>query len=249
MTFTPNIQKLLIFFCLLFSIQWANGQFKLKGTVYDSSRTVPVQSVSVQSTGGRGTITNGFGKYEITVSETDSVWFSYLNKPTIKFPVAKIMDATRFDIALPMNVEILREITIRPRNYRLDSIQNRQDYAKAFEFQRPNISTMTSIGPMGAGIDINELIRVFQFRKNNSMVRFKERLLTQEREKYIDHRFNKALVRRLTQLDSADLELFMRLFRPPFEFTVASTDFQFQTYIKDSYEVFLREYIRQRKSF
>ena len=226
-----------------------NGQFKLKGTVFDSSRTVPVQSVSVQSTGGRGAITDAFGKYEITVAETDSVWFSYLNKPTVKFPVVKILDATRFDIALPMNMEILKEITIRPRNYRLDSIHNRQDYAKAFDFQRPNISTMSNIGPMGAGIDINELIRVFQFRKNNSMVRFKERLLEQEREKYIDHRFNKALVRRLTQLDSTDLDLFMKLFRPPFEFTVASTDFQFQTYIKDSYEVFLKEYIRQRKSF
>ncbi len=230
-------------------MQWVNGQFTLKGTVFDSSRTVPVQSVSVQSTGGRGSITDAFGKYEIRVSENDSIWFSYLNKPTVKFPVTKIMDPTRFDIALPKNMEILKEITIRPRNYRLDSIQNRLDYEKAFEFQRPNVGSMTSIGPMGAGIDINELIRVFQFRKNNSMVRFKERLLEQEREKYIDHRFNKALVRRLTKLDSADLELFMELFRPAFEFSVASTDFQFQTFIKESYEVFLREYIRQRKSF
>jgi hypothetical protein len=93
---------------------------------------------------------------------------------------------------------------------------------------------MTSVGPSGAAIDLDEVIRVFQFRKNKSTERFQERLLQQERDKYIDHRFNKALVRRLTNLDSTALDRFMVLYRPSFEFAAFSDEYSFQLYIKES---------------
>jgi hypothetical protein len=97
--------------------------------------------------------------------------------------------------------------------------------------RKPNFESMTSIGPNGAGVDINELIRAFQFRKNRSTLRFQERLLQQEQDKFIDHRFNKALVRRLTKLEEADLDRFMQAYRPDFEFTAYANDYQFQLYL------------------
>jgi len=226
-------------------MQETQAQFKLSGTVYDSSRTVPVEAVTVLSSSGQGAITNQFGHYEINVSEKDSVWFSYLNKPTVKFAVGKIYDVTRFDIALPYNMEVLQEVTLRPRNYRFDSLQNRLDYAKAFNFQRPSLGTMTTIGPNGAALDLDELIRVFQFRKNKNMIRFRERLLDQEKDKYVDHRFNKGLIRRLTGLDSANLDLFMRVYRPSYEFTVTANEFKFQTYIKDAWQQFTKQALQK----
>lgn len=219
---------------MLVAAQQAAAQYKVQGQVLDSSRQYPVQSVTVQASNGRGTVTDAAGFYQIDVTEKDSVWFSYLGKPTRKFPVSKIADLNQFDIALQINIPVLAEIKIRPRNYRLDSLQNREDYAKIFNFRRPNLESMTSIGPGGAGIDINELIRVFQFKKNKSTLRFQERLLEQEREKYIDHRFNKALVRRLTNLDGDALDRFMVLFRPGFEFAAYTGDYAFQLYIKES---------------
>jgi hypothetical protein len=48
---------------------------------------------------------------------------------------------------------------------------------------------------MGVGFDIDEIINMFRVRRNKSMLAFKERLLNEEREKAVDHRFNKALVR------------------------------------------------------
>ena len=136
---------------------------------------------------------------------------------------------------------ILREVTIRARNYKEDSAQNRKDYAKVFDFQRPNLGTMTSIGPTGAGIDLNELIRAFQFRKNRNMERFQDRLLQQEKDKFIDHRFNKALVRRLTNLDGDELERFMAVYRPDYEFTLYSSDYDFQLYIKEAHILFSKQ--------
>ena len=67
-----------------------NGQYKIKGTVYDSSNNYVIQFVTVQSSSGKGTMTDANGYYEIEVAEKDSIWFSYLNKPTVKFPVLKI---------------------------------------------------------------------------------------------------------------------------------------------------------------
>ncbi len=230
----------IILFLLLAALP-AAAQYRVQGTVLDSSRTYPLEAVSVLSTSGRGTITAADGSYTIDASDKDSLWFSYLGKPTQKFPVAKIQNLSQFDIALQVSIPVLAEIRLRPRNYRQDSLQNRLDYKKAFDFRRPNVESMTSIGPGGAGIDINELIRVFQFKKNNSMMRFQERLLQQEQEKYVDHRFNAQLVRRLTGLEGEELKEFMQRYRPPYEFVQYSREYDFQLYIKESYKKYRRE--------
>ena len=212
----------------------SHAQIKVRGNVYDSSRTYPLESVSVLTTSGRGTVTDANGHYEIDVIEKDSIWFSYLNKPTIKFPVLKMTDISQFDIALKVNTQVLREVRIRPRDYRLDSIQNRRDYEKIFNYQRVTLGSMTSIGPNGAGIDLDELIRAFQFRKNKNMLAFRARLLQQEHDKFVDHKFNKLLVRQLTQLSVNEVDEFMRLYRPSYEFALYSSDYEFRDYIKRS---------------
>jgi hypothetical protein len=227
-------RKLLLLFISILSAQALLAQYKVKGTVYDKTRTYPLEAVSVMSTSGRFTTTNSEGVYQIDVSERDSIWFSYLDKPTVKFPVSKMLDPTRFDLALDVPVTVLPEVKIKPRDYRLDSIQNRRDYARVFDFRKPNLESMTSIGPNGAGIDINELIRTFQFRKNRSTLRFQERLLQQERDKFIDHRFNALLVRRLTGLEGEELKRFMILYRPSYEFTLYTNDYDFQLFIKEA---------------
>lgn len=214
------------------------AQYKIKGTVYDSTRTFVVPFVSVLSTSGKGTATNGYGEYEIEVGEKDSIWFSYLNKPTVKFPVLKIATPLNFDISLQVNVTVLKEVRIRPRNYRQDSIQNRQDYAKIFNYQKPGLGVVTPQYGAAAGFDLNELINVFRFRRNRNLKSFQDRLLEQEQDKFVDHRFNKALVRRLTALTGPELDSFMTAFRPPYIFAIITNEYDFQLYIKDSFDRF-----------
>jgi len=228
-----------------FIVSKAGAQsFKLRGTVYDSTRTYPVIAVSVLTSSGKGTITDVSGHYEIDVTETDSVWFSYLNKPTIKYAVKKIVDNSSFDIAIHINVPVLKEVIVKPRNYKMDSIQNRIDYAKAFDWEKPKLKANVS-GDMGAavGFDLDEIIRMFQFRKNKSNAAFRERLLAEEREKFIDHRFNKALVLRLTGLIGDARDSFMQRCRPTYEFCLYTGDYDFQYFIKKCYEVY-----KQRKN-
>ena len=197
---------------------WLPGsyaQVRVSGRVLDVTQQKPLEAVSVMSTSGGGTVTDVNGKYTILVSEKDSIWFSYLGKPTPKFPVLSIANVQNFETALHVNVSDLKQVVVKPPNYRADSLQNRKDYAKAFEFRKPNLESLTSIAPGGGvGLDINELIRAFQFKRNRRMLAFQERLLREETEKYIDYRFNRALIIRLTNLRGTELDTFINWYRP-----------------------------------
>lgn len=233
---------------LLFIVPGARGQeYKVRGYVYDSSKNYPLQAVSVMTTSGKGTQTDADGLYEIEVFEKDSVWFSYLGKPTVKFPVAKMLNPLEFDVSLHVSVPTLREVKIKPKNYRFDSIQNRKDYAKVFNFQKPKLSTVAPSYGGAVGFDLDEIINMFRFRRNRSMLSFQQRLLLEEEEKFIDHRFNKALVRRLTLLDGTELDNFMTLYRPSYTFTKFAGDYEFQLYIKNAYSRFKRGVDKQNE--
>ena len=233
----PFIRLCLIAMLLTMAQKYSLAQVRVSGIVYDISQSRPLEAVSVLTTSGTGTATDSLGQFSVVAKETDSIWFSYLNKPTPKYPISSIRNLERFEISLHVNTTELKEVRFMPRNYRMDSLQNRQDYAKAFNFQKPGIGSVIGIGPTGgAGLDINELIGMFQFRKNRRMLAFQERLLKEEEEKYIDYRFNRALIIRLTQLRGAALDSFMVRYRPTIEFTQSSSDYEFQTYIKQSFK-------------
>jgi plasmid maintenance system killer protein len=194
----------------------------------------------VLSTSGTGTVTNAEGYYEIEVQAKDSIWFSYLNKPTMKFPVMKIVNPMAFDISIQVNITTLKEVKIKPKIYKQDSVQNRLDYAKIFNYQKAKLKTVTPQYGAGAGFDLDELINMFRTKRNRSIASFQKRLLEEEQEKHISFRFNKALVRRLTLLDGNELDSFMRVFRPSYLFTTMAGDYEFQYYIKESLYRFKR---------
>lgn len=224
---------------LLAATTTAVGQVRISGRVFDMSQSNPMQAVSVLSNSGVGTITDSLGRYSIVVPETDSIWFSYLGKPTPKYAVQSIRNIQLFEVALHVNITELKQVTVKPRNYKLDSIQNRLDYAKAFNFEKPGVST--SINPNGGvGLDIGEFINIFRFRRNRNMMAFRERLEQEETDKYIDHRFSRALVIKLTKLRGAELDTFMARYRPPLYLVQNATEYEFQLYIKKSYEKFHR---------
>jgi len=216
----------------------ASAQIKLKGVVHDQSTVFSLSSVSVLTNSGKSAITDTLGHFEIEVSLTDSIWFSYLNRRTTKYSVNDIPDPSHFDIALLATVS-LHEIKLTPRNYKLDSIQNRIDYAKAFNYQKPSFrSVVPAFGFPFVTVNIDELIRVFQYRKKFYTLDFKYRLIEQEKQKFIDNRFRKNLVIKITGLSDDSLVSFMAMFRPSYEFTKAASDYDFNLYIKTSFEKF-----------
>lgn len=202
------------------------------------SRTLVLPAVSVLSTGGAGTQTDSAGRYTLVVDEKDSIWFSYLNKPTPKFPVSGIINPNSFEISLHVPVTELREVRIVPRNYKQDSAQNRLDYAKAFNYKKPGISLSSPEGGFGVGLDLDEFINMFNFARNRRMAHFRQRLIQEEQDKAIDHRFTHALVKKITGLEGKTQDDFMKRYRPNYIFAMTSTDYEFAEYIKLAYDDF-----------
>ena len=227
-----------IIYCLL-PFADTCAQIRISGTVFDISMKRPLEAVSVLSNSGSGTITDVDGHYTLLVAENDSIWFSYLNKPTPKYAINAMQNRNNFEIALHVSSTQLKEVMIRSRNYRMDSIQNRMDYAKAFDFRKPGIGS--AISPDGVvGLDINEFINMFRFRRNRRMLGFQERLLREEAERFVDHRFNKPLIRKLTGLTGSELDSFIVRYRPDLDFTQAASEYEFQQYIKLSFSHYQR---------
>ena len=222
----------------------------LKGVVYDYYNRHPLQAVSVFASNGNATVCDSSGRYSILVSERDSVWFSYLFKQTIKYPVDTIADLDNFEIALYVDAAWLPEVKVRNKNYYLDSLNNRREYAKIFNFKKPGVSFNTAPpsayvpGAVTAGIDLVEFINMFRFRRNRQILDMQERLFWEEREKYVDHRFNKLFVRRLTGLEMPALDTFMSLYRPDYYTLLEWNEIDLGSYIEKCYQNYL--YRKQR---
>jgi hypothetical protein len=94
----------------------------------------------------------------------------------------------------------LPEVKVRNNYYKLDSVQNRQEYAKYFNFRKPTlrISSNPNYNPGGltAGFDLDEIINMFRTRRNRNLAFLQKRLLDEEQNKYIDRRFSKLFVRK-----------------------------------------------------
>ncbi len=219
---------LFTFFLLMQNSLFA--QVAVRGTIYDINNR-PLPSVSVLSSSGKGTYTDSNGRYIIMLQPEDSVWFSYLNKPTIKYPVRSINPVLTFDLALHVNVVQLREVSVKEKNYKLDSIRNREDYARIFNYEKPNPLRNINVSNGGVGFDLDAIIGMFQFRKIKRMESFQKRLIQQEQDHYIDYRFNRRLVKQLTGLDSTYLDTFLVRYRPDYEFTLNSSEYDFRDYI------------------
>lgn len=232
--FLPGIKQAYLFFCLLLLSNYVTGQIIISGTVYDSTKLYVVPGVIVKSTGGGATITDSLGTYHINTNQTDSISFYYANKPTQKFPVRSISNYSEFDISLQVRVfekfKVLKEVKVFAKNYRQDSVENRLTYSKIFNYEKPGLRSTLSPGTP-PGLDINELINMFRFRKNKQHLAFQKRLLEEEEDKYVNYKFNNTLLKRVTGLSGDLLDKYRMAYKPAFEFLITATELEFYEYI------------------
>jgi hypothetical protein len=224
---------LVLLCCVLVKIN-AQAQFILSGTVLDYSKINYVPNVKVISTGGLFTFTDSLGKYKIMVTEKDSLTFFFTNKPTQKFVVKNINDISHFDVSLHININTkyntLKEVIVFSKSHRQDSLENRATYADIFNYNKPTFRT--SIGPSGVvGADANELINIFRFKRNKRLKAFRTRLEIEEQDKYVNYRFSKKVVKRITQLKDNNLERFMILYKPDYDFVSIADELTFNQYL------------------
>jgi hypothetical protein len=243
----PILKKLLLYIILLLAAFPAAAQIQLSGTVYDSTKHNLVEGVQVVCTCGTMSFTDSVGRYTIFVGEKDSVFFFFRSRPTQKFAVAAVKDPEAFDISLLLHVpgryKQLKEIIVYGKTRRQDSIENRLQYDKVFNYEKGGLrfSGSNPEAGVGAGFDLEALVNVFRFRRNRSMQLFQQRLIREEQNRYIDFRFNKNIVLRLTKLKEGPLlDEFMIKYRPEYELLTQVLDIELYQYIQLAADEFLK---------
>jgi hypothetical protein len=226
----------------------AHAQVQVSGTIYDRSARFGMPGVSVRSTSGAGAVTDSLGNYSIRVPLADSLSFSYQGKSTQNFPVKEIPRGKAFNMSIHVDIHTLPlvEVAARARSYQLDSLENRREYRKIFDYDPELLSPGSSTG---VGINLNMLFNAKKIRRMEAFRRFLER---EERDKYVDYRFNKDLVKKIAGLDGAALDTFMYYYRPSYELLRSfENDYEFYEYIKEEGRYFYRIWRRHhpRRSY
>lgn len=204
---------------------------------------IAIPAVKVSSKKGEIAFTDSIGRYAISVDYSDTVFFTYRGKSTTLFPVKDIRYTAGFDIALQVRVQdryqTLKEVVVIGKSHKQDSVENRARYSKVFDFDRGGLR-LSETGSTGGtpGLDLNSLIEMFRFRRNKSMKSMQTRLIDEEQQKFVNQRFTKQLIQQITKLEGRNLEKFMIVYRPPYEFTAFSQDYEFHKYILDASKYF-----------
>jgi len=221
-----------IFFIFIFIANLNAQSVTISGNVYDISGRRPIESVIVYSSANRA-ITDSLGHYQILVKAKDSLWFSLFGKHTQKYTIDTIEDLQHFNIM----------IHVRNSYYKIDSIQNRADYAKFFNYSAPGLKLSNNqnlFGPSGltVGFDLDEIINMFRVKRNRNLQFLQNRLISQEQDKYINYRFTKRFVQKLTHLEGAELNKFMEYCRPDYAVLALLNDLELGVFIQKRFAIY-----------
>ena len=70
---------------------------------------------------------------------------------------------------------------------------------------------------------------------------FQKRLLEEEQDKYVNYKFNKTLLKRVTGLTGVLLDKYKMQYNPSYEFIVTATDLEFYEYILKTADTFKKQ--------
>jgi len=227
--------------------QISTGQSVIQGTVRNQSEGSPLPGVSVLTVSGKGVATDSLGHYSLRLDKTDSIYFSWLGKATARFAVKDIPPDEPFDIELEdVNVRSMPAYSVTGREYYQDSIRTREEYQKIFGYESKSGPSGTGINGgqgVGVGLDIDNILNP---KANNRALALQQRLEEEERDKYIDHRFNRTLVKKITGFQSPALDDFMHMYRPTWnELHSFETEYQYYQFISRSARDFTEDWLKR----
>jgi hypothetical protein len=243
------LRHIIILLMLALSYDAAKAQVEVKGTVSDRTMGSGLQGVSVMSTSGAGVISDSVGHYSLFMSEKDSIYFSYLGKRTPKIPIQDIPSVLHYDVVLEVDVEALPPVFVSANNYHEDSLEHRKEFANIFDFEGggPMSNLSTRGRGMGAGLDLDFFSKKTVTHSRESVQRYFEE---DERQRYVDFKFSKLLIKKITGLESPVLDTFMKEYRPSYDYVKSFTsDYELDKYIKDSYSFFIEAWKEDHRDF
>jgi hypothetical protein len=224
--------------CLILFSSGAFAQGFLTGRIHKKSSPEVLTGVSVQNhTRKKYNLSDMGGNYKIPAEKGDTLIFSSAGYEPDTLIVRSYMFYESLTIELSPNLVLLPYMKVdEESNYRIDSLVRRNEYRflldrkhpiKLMNEKRPTDATGLSFSPLG-------YYSKTERRKRKLMVW----LTRQEKEYYIDYKFPRAYVARLTRLREDSLQLFMYRYRPSYEFCRKASGQDILFYINDNLKKF-----------
>jgi len=138
-----------------------------------------------------------------------------------------------------VTIDTLAPVSAAPKSQLEDSTKSRVGYKKTLSAETANLQQVKSQRrEIGSGLDMDLLLGVKANFRTQSL---QDRLEQEEQSNYVDHRFTKALVQKITRLEPPALDNFMRLYRPSYQFIQTfTTDYELYQYIINSSKAFAK---------
>ncbi len=226
-----------ILFLLLFSFRGQSQQF-LTGKVYKKESTEALVSVSVYNISRRlHELSEESGSYRIQVAPGERVIFSSVGYLADTLTVTADMLSGAYEVYLEPKVQTLQAVTVGSQsNYQVDSIARRNEYSWVYD--HGNVARLEKDRKGGDGVGAN----IDLFKKGSSAdqqrERLKKRLIKEEQEYYIDSRYNKEYIARLTHLQGDSLVKFVAQYRPTYDFCRKAAPVDILVFISDNIKKF-----------
>ena len=213
------MRRCIILFLVLSFVFAANAQKRklVYGYLKDSVTNTAIKLASVRNINTNTTVmTNNYGRFAIEAGDNHILSFAAVGYffDTIQYKNSYAIQDTLYPFLVPLARD-LGNVTVTARTnmsrYQLDSMERRKDFLQDIaNYTIPTISQANS----GAGIALN-LDRFSRHEKNKrKTMKFYE---TNEKEAYINYRFNTILVQSLTGFKEEKLHQFIQHHRPSYE--------------------------------
>jgi hypothetical protein len=233
--------RTVIFCCslLLFFSCEGFAQQSFMGKIHKKGGSELLMSVSIQNhTRKKYNISDMGGNFKIGAEQGDTVLFTSAGYKPDTVIVSAYMLTEPFDIYMEPHIMYLAPVQVGAlSNYQMDSIERWKDYDWIAPKGKIKFTDKERHGD-GVGISFSPQFRTDADRQK---ARLKKRLDEEEQDFYVDFRFSREYVVRLTHFQGDSLETFMKTYRPTYSFCRDASNQDMLLYVNDSMKKYKKE--------
>lgn len=179
------------------------------------------------------------GNFKILANVGDTLVFSNVGFKSDTLKVLSYVIDSGYNVMLRPVTTSLPMVNVQGdlSKYQLDSLKRRDDYKYIYERGKPKFaggSTPTN----GVGINVSPV--TFFSKKEKEVRHLKKRLAQNEENYYVDYRFSRSYVSKLTRLQGDSLQLFMQRYTPSYNYCRKTSAENMVLYINESLKSFLK---------
>lgn len=206
----------------------------MEGIVVDATTKQRIATVRITNTTSKRLIfNNSRGEFQLFATPGDTL---IAEREGFHSDTLVYIDQKVLIFSLKRSVIYIPEVKISARKSPEELYkQAQEDYKRAFGLAKPG--SAFSVGPTGAGLNINTIYNLLSKEAKNAR-RLTKLLEAEYQQNVIDSKYTPDLVRNYTGLSGDELKRFMQEYRPSYYFIIASDEYELMEYIKNKYKLF-----------